>query len=135
MTTTTRSSTTRNASLLSLRNVVLADAGVSGINGLAYLAGAMVLDSILGPSAAFLAIIGAVLLGWSAALGWVGTRSPIVAGQVREVGIGNLVWVAGSVVVLALMDLTVIGAVWCVLQAIVVAGFAVLQLRGIRGVR
>lgn len=129
MTTTTRSP----SSILNVRNVVLADAGVSGLNGAAYLAGAMVLNSILGPSATFLAIIGAVLLAWGAALAWVGTRSPLVGLQVREVAIGNLAWVAGSVLVLALMDLTAIGAVWCVLQAVVVAGFAALQLRAVRG--
>ena len=47
---------------------------------------------------------------------------------------GNLLWSAGSiaVVVADLGTPTTIGAVWLVLQAIVVAGFAGLQIAGLR---
>lgn len=114
---------------LTLRTVLLLDAGVSGVNGLAYLAGAVVLDDLLGPSALTLAVLGGALIVWAVVLDWVATRRPVPPTYAREVALANLLWVAGSVAALALLDLTAVGIVWCVLQAAVVAGFAAVQLR------
>jgi hypothetical protein len=56
-----------------------------------------------------------------------------VAAAVRIVVAGNLLWTAASVAVAAGDGtLTTIGTVWVVLQALVVAGFAVLQFAGLR---
>jgi hypothetical protein len=55
-----------------------------------------------------------------------------IRGQVRLAG--NLLWTAGSIAVVA-ADVgtpTTIGAVWLVLQAVVVGGFAALQIVGLR---
>ncbi|WP_082748826.1 hypothetical protein [Nocardioides jensenii] len=108
--------------------LLLLDAGVSGLNGIAYLAGATLLDGLLGPSVLTLEILGAFLLVWAGALAWIGTRDPVPPGLAREVMIGNLVWVAGSVAVaFGLLSLTGIGLIWCLAQALVVAGFAIEQ--------
>ncbi|NYG59060.1 hypothetical protein BJ980_001983 [Nocardioides daedukensis] len=124
---------TQNPSLtttrLTLRTVLLLDAGISGLNGIAYLAGAAVLDDLLGPSATVLLVLGAFLLVWAGVLEWVATRKPIPTPLVREVAIANLVWVAASIAAIFLLDLTTVGVVWCLMQAAVVSGFAVLQLR------
>ncbi|HEY9564626.1 MAG TPA: hypothetical protein VIR30_12730 [Nocardioides sp.] len=124
---------TQNPSLtttrLTLRTVLLLDAGVSGLNGIAYIAGAVVLDELLGASTTFLIAIGVFLLAWAGALEWVATRKPIPTPLVREVAIANLVWVAASIAAIFLLDLTTVGVVWCLMQAAVVSGFAVLQLR------
>lgn len=114
---------------LTLRTVLLLDAGVSGANGLAYLAGAVVLDGLLGPSAPTLAVLGGFLVLWAVVLGRVAARRLIPPAWAREVAVGNLLWVAGSVVAVFLLDLTPVGIVWCLLQAAVVAAFAVVQLR------
>lgn len=115
-------------SRMTLRTVLLLDAGVSGVNGLAYLAGAVVLDDLLGPSALTLAVLGGALIVWAVLLDWVATRRPIPPAYAREVAVANLLWVAGSLAALGLLDLTALGTVWCLLQAAVVAGFAAVQL-------
>jgi hypothetical protein len=53
---------------------------------------------------------------------------------VRTVIAANLLWAVGSIAVVAtgLGDPTTIGALWNVLQAAVVAAFALLQLTGLR---
>lgn len=114
---------------LTLRTVLLLDAGVSGVNGLAYLAGAVVLDDLLGPSALTLALLGGALVAWAVVLDWVATRRPVPTAYAREVALANLLWVGGSLAALALLDLTGVGIVWCLLQAAVVAAFAAVQLR------
>lgn len=126
--TETQSLSTTTARRPRISQLLLLDAGVSGLNGLAYLAGAALLDGLLGPSVLTLEILGVVLLVWAAALTWIGTRDPVPPGLVREVVIGNLVWVAGSIAVaFGLLSLTGVGLAWCLLQAVVVAGFAVSQ--------
>ena len=75
---------------------------------------------------------GTFLLVYAAAV-WLVSDRPAPA-AVRAVITGNLLWSVGSiaVVVADLGTPTTIGAVWLVLQAIVVVGFAVLQIAGLR---
>lgn len=116
-----------------LRPAVVIDAGVSGLNGLAYLVAASYLSDLLGPSAAVLQGLGAFLLVWAVALGVVATRDPLPRGIVREIGYANLAWVAGSLAVAAgLLTLTGIGLAWCLLQAATVTAFAGVQIAGTR---
>ena len=125
--------TTNTLPALSLLRLALrADAVVSGLNGAAYLAVAGPLADLLGLPAGVLRGLGVFLLVYAAAVWLVGERP--VAPAVRAVIIGNLVWTAGSfvVVVTGLGSPTTIGAVWLVLQAVVVAVFAVLQRAGLR---
>ena len=125
--------TTNTLPALSLLRLALrADAVVSGLNGVAYLLLAGPLSDLLGLSAGVLRGVGVFLLVYAAAVGLVGERP--VAPAVRAVITGNLVWTAGSLAVVAadVGSPTTIGAVWLVLQAVVVAAFAVLQLAGLR---
>ncbi len=122
----------RDAGLL--RVVLSADAVVTGVNGLAYLALGSVLDGPLGLPATLLHGIGAFLLVYAAAVGVVATR-PVVprAGAWASVVL-NVAWVLDSALVLALGSYspTTVGSVWIALQAVVVAalaGLAALALR------
>jgi hypothetical protein len=115
-----------------LRLALRADAVVSGLNGAAYLLLTGPLSDLLGLSAGVLRAVGIFLLVYAAAVWLVGGRP--AAHAVRVVITGNLLWSAGSVAVVV-ADVgtpTTVGAVWLVLQALVVAGFAVLQIAGLR---
>lgn len=112
------------------------DSATCAVNGIAYLAGATILDDLLGPSVLTLEILGVFLLVWAAGLAWIATRDPVPPGLVHEVVIGNALWVVGSVAVaFGLLSLTGIGLAWCLLQAVVVAGLAAAQYVVVRGGR
>ena len=122
--------TTPRADLLRL--ALVADAAVTGANAFAYLAGAVVLDSVLGVPTALLLVLGAFLAVYSALVLRLAAR-PARAGVVAVI-LANLAWAAGSLIVLALDTFTPdpVGQVWIALQAVVVAGFAALQYLGLR---
>ena len=117
-----------------LRVVLTADAVVTAVNGLIYLALGSIIDSPLGLPAALLHGTGAFLLLYAAAVGFVATR-PVVprAGAWASVAL-NAAWVLDSAVVLALGSYspTTAGSVWIALQAGVVAAFAVLAALALR---
>jgi hypothetical protein len=116
-----------------LRLALRLDAVVTGLNGAVYLAGASLLDDLLGLSAGALRVAGAFLLLFAAAVWLVGARSRVSAGAAWAVVVANGLWALGSVVAV-LTDAfspTTLGAVWLVLQAVVVGAFAVLQLAGL----
>jgi hypothetical protein len=117
-----------------LRPALHLDAVVTGLNGAAYLGGAALLDDLLGLSPELLRWAGAFLLGYAIAVWLVGTRVPPSASAVEAVVVLNLLWALGSVVVVSTdrFTATTAGAVWLVLQALVVAGFAAVQLAGLR---
>ncbi len=124
--------TTSPAPVPLLRLALRLDAVVTGANGAAYLLAAPLLADLLGLPAGWLRGIGAFLLLFGVAVGVVATRPARAA--VETVVAANALWAAGSVaVVLAgLGSPTSVGAVWLVLQAVVVAAFAVLQAAGLR---
>ena len=135
MTTSTAAGTaarTRSDSLLRL--ALRLDAGVTGLNGAAYLAAAPLLDDVLGLSGGLLRGVGAFLLVYAAAVWLVGAGARISAAAVEAVVVANVLWAIGSVVAVATGagSPTTVGAVWIVLQAVVVAGFASLQVAGLR---
>jgi hypothetical protein len=111
-----------------LRAVLTADAVVTAANGAVYLALGSVIDGPLGLPAALLHGTGAFLLLYAAAVGFVATR-PVVprAGAWASVVL-NVAWALDSALVLALGSYspTTVGSVWIALQAVVVAGFAML---------
>ena len=124
--------TTATASPTLLRLVLRVDAVVSGLNGAMYLLVAGPLSGLLGLPAGVLRGVGMFLLVFAAAVWSVGNRP--AAPTVRAVITANLLWTAGSIVVVA-VDLgtpTTVGAVWLVLQAVVVAAFAFGQAVGLR---
>ncbi|MBB3038292.1 hypothetical protein [Hoyosella altamirensis] len=120
--------------LLSLRTTLQLDAVVTGANGLAYIAGATVLDDLLGPAALVLAGIGVFLIGYALLVAWAGARDPIRKQMATLIVYLNVTWVAASLVVAAsdLLALTTVGRIWVVLQAIVVGGFALVQVLALR---
>ena len=130
-TTTPAPSTARPAAAgeTTLRRVLLLDAAVTGVNGVAYLAGATVLDDLLGVSPSALRPIGAFLVAFAAVVAVVATRRPIPAGAVRELMAGNALWVLASLAMAATgaLDANAVGTTWTVLQAATVAGFVALQ--------
>jgi hypothetical protein len=115
-----------------LRLALVADAAVTGANAFAYLAGAVVLDSVLGVPTALLLVLGAFLAVYSALVLRLATR-PARAGVIAVI-LANLAWAAGSLLVLALDTFTpdAVGQVWIALQAVVVAAFAALQYVGLQ---
>lgn len=117
-----------------LRRVLLLDAVVTGANGLAYLAGATVLDSVLGVSAGSLRPIGAFLVAFAVVVAVVATRRPIPASGVRELMAANAAWVVVSlgVAVTGALDPNGVGTAWTVLQAGTVAGFVALSAWALR---
>lgn len=115
-----------------LRPALVLDAAVSGANGVVYLAAAGPVGELLGLSPALLRAIGAMFLVWAVVVA-LAARAPR-RGVVTAIIAGNLVWVVDSLVFAAAGwgTPTTIGTVWIVLQALVVAGFAGLQLAGRR---
>jgi hypothetical protein len=115
-----------------LRLALRLDAVVSGLNGAAYLLAAAPLADLLGLDAGVLRVLGVFLLAYGAAVWLVADRPAPPA--VRTVVAGNALWAAGSLAAVAtgLGSPTTLGAVWLVLQALVVAAFAALQATGLR---
>ncbi|MBB6414914.1 hypothetical protein [Streptomyces sp. AK010] len=111
-----------------LRRFLALDAVVTGGNALAYLAFSGPLGRFLGTDATLLLALGAFLALYAAGVGLLAARrQPPVLG-VRAVVEANIAWAAVSLVALAVwLTPSTPGAVWTVLQALVVAGFAGLQ--------
>jgi hypothetical protein len=124
--------TTQRTSLL--RAVLKLDAIVTGANGAAYLIAAGPLGDLLGLSPALLRGTGAFLLAFAAAVYLTGTRPSIPRPAVYAIVAANAVWAVDSIVAASAGwgSPSTAGSVWIVMQALVVAGFAVLQLTGLR---
>ena len=114
---------------MSLRTALKLDAIVTGANGAAYLVAAGPLEDLLGLSPALLRGIGAFLLLFSAAVWIVAARPQVSSTAALAVIAVNVLWAADSIAFLAagVSDPTTLGAIWIVMQALVVAGFAGLQ--------
>jgi hypothetical protein len=117
-----------------LRPVLKLDAVVTGANGAAYLVAAGPLGELLGLSETLLRATGAFLLAFAAVVWITGSRREIPRAPVYAIVVANAVWAADSLVaaIAGWGDPTTAGTVWIVLQAIVVAAFAELQLTGLR---
>lgn len=130
MTTQTIATTARGPRLLGL--ALRLDAAVTGANGAAYVALAGPLEDLLGLDAALLRGLGAGLVVFALAVWSTAVRPSRPA--VLAIVATNVLWAAGSVVaaVAGWGSPETVGTVWIVLQAVVVAGFAELQLTGLR---
>ena len=117
-----------------LRLALKLDAVVTGANGAAYLAAAGPLGDLLGLSPALLRGTGAFLLGFAAAVWLTGTQRSVPRAAAAAIVAANAAWALDSVVaaVAGWGTPTGAGTAWIVLQALVVAGFAALQLSGLR---
>ncbi|GGS40475.1 hypothetical protein [Streptomyces violaceus] len=111
-----------------LRRFLALDAAVTGANALAYLAFPGPLGRFLGVDSTLLLALGAFLAVYAAGVALLASRRHPPALGVRAVVEANLAWTVVSLVALALwLTPSTAGAVWTVLQALTVAGFAVLQ--------
>ncbi|MFI2378567.1 hypothetical protein ACH5AO_26430 [Streptomyces sp. NPDC018964] len=111
-----------------LRRFLALDAVVTGANAVAYLALSGPLGRFLGAGPGLLLGLGAFLAVYAAGVGLLAARPHPPAPGVRIVVEANLAWTAVSIAALALwLTPTTAGAVWTVLQALTVAGFALLQ--------
>ena len=117
-----------------LRTALMLDAVVTGANGLAYLVAAEPLGDLFGHSPAVLRGIGAFLVVFAALVALTGARATIPTPAVRAIVAANVLWAAGSVTaaIAGWGSPDTAGTVWTVLQAVVVAAFAELQLMGLR---
>ncbi|WP_086770125.1 hypothetical protein [Streptomyces bobili] len=119
-----------------LRRFLALDAVVTGANGVAYLAASGPLGRLLGVGSTLLLELGLVLTVYAAAVGLLASRARPAVLPVKAVVEINLAWSALSVLALALwLSPTATGAVWTVLQAATVAGFAALQHLALRARR
>ncbi|WP_216216078.1 hypothetical protein [Amycolatopsis aidingensis] len=114
-----------------LRMVLRVDAVASGGLGVLLVALSGVLDGLFGLPVLLSVLAGAGLVVWAAFLGWVSVG--LAPGLVREVVLGNLVWVLASVAfaVAAWSELTGLGIAFVLAQAAVVLGLLVLQATGL----
>lgn len=131
---TTTTPTTPTTNVLTLRNVLLLDAVLTGANGLAYVAGAATLSALLGPSPAVLVGLGVFMLAYAVSAAVLGTRRPVSRLGVGLIADGNIAWAIASVLVVGFgwLELTTAGTVWTLMQAALVVGFAGLQLTALR---
>lgn len=134
MTTATAASALRRIDLTSLLVALRLDAVVSAANGAAYLAAAGPLADLLGYDAGLLRVLGAGFLAYAALVWLVASARRISRPAAATIVALNVAWALGSVAAV-LADLgtpATVGAVWAIAQALVVAGFAELQLIGLR---
>ncbi|MET9391111.1 hypothetical protein ABZY20_11945 [Streptomyces sp. NPDC006624] len=111
-----------------LRRFLALDAVVTGANALAYLALSGPLGRFLGVGSGLLLALGAFLALYTAGVALPAARRQPPAPLVRAVVEANLAWAVLSLAALALwLSPSTAGGVWTVLQALTVAGFAVLQ--------
>jgi hypothetical protein len=117
-----------------LRYALLADAIASGATGALLIAGAGLLDGLVGLPVALMREAGLLLVPYVALVAYVGTRDVISRPAVRTIIALNIVWTVCSIGLL-LTDYvapTALGAAFVVAQAAVVAVFAELQFIGLR---
>ncbi|NJP33389.1 hypothetical protein [Micromonospora thermarum] len=117
-----------------LRFALKQDAIGSGANGVVYLAAAAIFGEMFGLPAAFLYPIGAFLIAFAAGLLLLASRPAVSRPAVAGVIAVNVAWVVASVELLVAgwFPLTALGTALVIAQAVVVAGFAALQVAGLR---
>lgn len=121
-----------------LRLALLGDAVASGAMGLFLAAAAGSLAALLGLPEPLLRVAGLVLLPYAAIVARIATRLPPSRDAVRAVVAVNLVWVADSLLLLALGPAVAglapgaLGVAFVLFQAAVVLGFAVAQWMALR---
>ena len=134
MTTSTLTSRSLLTSLIDLRNSLTVDAVVTGLNGVAYLAAGSVLDEVLGIPAGWLHAIGAFLFVYAVVVWAIRTPANISRPLAYGVVVANAAWAIASVVAATVgwHSPSTVGTIWIVAQALVVGGFAELQVTALR---
>jgi hypothetical protein len=117
-----------------LRQALLADATTSGTFGLLMLLAAGPLSHLLGLPEMLLRIAGFVLLPFAGFLAWLGLREQVQKFLVWAVVIGNVLWVADSILLLVSgwVEPTTAGYAFVIMQALAVLMYAEFQFVGLR---
>ncbi|KQU66956.1 hypothetical protein ASC75_10225 [Aminobacter sp. DSM 101952] len=117
-----------------LRNVLFADALVSGAAGILMMLGAPLLSPLLGLPGELLFWAGLVLVPFVAMLVVLARRVTVSRLLMIDIIVINALWVVGSFALLfsGLVQPTMLGIAFVVAQALAVAVFAELQFVGIR---
>ena len=117
-----------------LRLALLGDAAASGATGLLLAAAAGPLAPLLGLPEPLLRVAGLVLLPYAALVAWAGRAAAPPRGAVWAIIVVNLLWVADSLLLLALPRLapTGLGIAFVLAQALVVLGFGLAQWAALR---
>jgi len=125
---------THDQSSTFLRRALLLDAVASGATGLLLIAGADLVDGLLGLPAALLRGAGLVLVPYVAFVIWAGTRDAISRPAVWTIITANVLWAAASALlpVSGWVAPTALGYAFVVGQAVVVALLGKLQYVGLR---
>lgn len=110
------------------RRFLLADAALTGVNGLAYVVLPGILGEAFGISSGLLVGLGIFLLVVAAEIVFLATRNQIPRFWVTVLAEVNALWVVASLVFAAVAGLTTLGVVWVIAQAVIVGAFAVRQL-------
>ena len=120
-----------------LRRALQLDAVASGALGVLLVAAGPAVDDLLGIPVGVLMAVGLVLVAYATRLWIVGARRHLPTPASWAVVAGNLLWVAGSVLVVVAgwWPPTTAGTAFVVAQAAAVALFAVLQFLGLRASR
>jgi hypothetical protein len=117
-----------------LHRLLIADAAISGVTGLALMAGAGMLSTLLGVPEPLMRYSGLILLPFAVVVFYWSNPARLSRPRVWTVIALNIAWVIGSVLLLAagLIEPTALGVVFVLFQAVVVAGLAELQYMGLR---
>src|SRR5437868_13050777 len=83
-----------------LRNVMLIDTAASGATAALLIAGAGLLDGLLGLPVTLMREAGLILVPYVAFVAWVGTRETIARGAVWAIVAANALWAIASVCLL-----------------------------------
>jgi hypothetical protein len=115
-----------------LRRVILVDAATCVATGLLLALGAGALTPLLELPGALLRYSGLSLFPIAAFMVWVATRESLPRPGVWLIIAGNILWVAGSVLVLAVISPRTLGYAFVIAQAAAVALLAELEIVGLR---
>ena len=117
-----------------LRNALLLDAAASGATAILLIAGAGLLDGLLGLPVALMREAGLILVPFVGFVAWIGTRESLARGAVTAIIAANIVWVVASICLLVgnWVAPTTLGYAFVLAQAGAVALFAELQYMGLR---
>ena len=117
-----------------LRRALILDAFASGATGLLMIAGAGLVEGLLGLPAALLRGAGLVLVPYVAFVVYAGTRDTISRSAVWMIIVANVAWAAASALLLVSgwVAPTALGYAFVIAQAVVVALLGELQYMGLR---
>jgi hypothetical protein len=116
-----------------LRRSLQLDGVASGLTGVLLLVAAGPVSTLIGNAAPGIArLVGALLVVYAAALLWNARRATIARGEVVVAVLLNIGWVVGSLALIVLGPLTLLGNLAVAAVALAVLGFTLLEIVGLR---